>query len=340
MIRVGIIGAKGYTAGELMRMLARHPGAEMTCLMARVGEPEPVEKYFPALRGVVKTLIEPMNLDKVVKRCDAVFLALPHTTAQEYAPALIEGGVKVIDLSADFRFDDVVLYEQTYKVKHLAPELNAKLPYAMPELFKDEMTGVPGLANPGCYTTASILGLAPLMHHPNEVILDHIVINAYSGVSGAGRKPNEGTHYPECNESIKPYGVASHRHRPEIEEKLSRLAGREIRVAFTPHLAPMTRGILASISIPMQLPFTIREVHAWYEDFFKDQPFVRVLPKGEFPATAAVSMTNYCDIGVAVDGHSSTLLIFSAIDNLVKGASGQAIQGMNVLFGLDEAMGL
>ncbi|MCL5270607.1 MAG: N-acetyl-gamma-glutamyl-phosphate reductase [bacterium] len=340
MIRIGILGAKGYTAGELMRILAGHPRARLACLMARVEAPEPVAKYFPALRGIVALPIEPVDLSALAARCDAVFLALPHTTAQEYAPALIEKNVRPIDLSADFRFDSVELYEATYKVTHLAPQLNARIPYALPELFRAEIAGAPGLAIPGCYTTTSILALAPFMTRGEALDLDRIVINALSGVSGAGRSPTETTHFPECNESVAAYGVARHRHRPEIEEKLGRLAGRPIRLVFTPHLIPMNRGILVTCTIPMKRPVTIAEAHGWVREFYAGEPFVRVLPEGEVPATGAVALTNFCDIGVVADPHAAALVVISAADNLVKGASGQAVQAMNALFGLPETMGL
>lgn len=341
MIRVGILGAKGYTAGELMRLLIHHPQVELACLMARVAAPEPVENYFPQLRGMIALPIEPVDMDALASRCDAVFLALPHTTAQEYAPGLIEKGVKVLDLSADFRFDSVQSYEETYKVTHLAPGLNEKMPYALPELFRDRITpDLPGLAIPGCYTTTSILALAPLMMRGDDLDLDHIVINALSGVTGAGRKPGAGSHFPECNESVMAYKVASHRHRPEIEEKLSILAGRALRMTFTPHLMPMNRGILATCAIPMKRDVTTAQAHGWFADFYKGEPFIRVLPEGSVPATSAVVFSNFCDLGVVADTHSGMLLTFSATDNLTKGASGQAIQAMNALYGLDETLGL
>jgi N-acetyl-gamma-glutamyl-phosphate reductase len=215
------------------------------------------------------------------------------------------------------------------------------MPYALPELFRAQIPGAPGLANPGCYTTASILALAPLMAHGDLLDLDRIVVNALSGVSGAGRKPDDATHFPECNESVMAYKVASHRHRPEIEEKVSIFAGRPIRLTFTPHLIPMTRGILATCAIPLKdASLTVAQARQWFLDRYDLEPFVRVLPQGEFPATAAVALTNFCDIGVAVDAHSGMLIVISAIDNLVKGASGQAVQGMNALLGLPETMGL
>ena len=279
-------------------------------------------------------------MDDLAARCDVAFLALPHTVAQEYMPALLEKGLKVVDLSADFRFDSVALYEKTYKVTHLAPALNAEIPYALPELYRERIPGRQALAAPGCYTTTSILALAPLMTRPETLDLDHIIINALSGVTGAGRKPGDAYHFPECNESVMAYGVGKHRHRPEIEEKLSGLAGREIRLTFTPHLVPMNRGILATCTVPLRGAVETKEAHAWFEAFYQGEPFVRVLPEGQTPAINGVVGTNFCDLGVVADAHSRALIVVSCTDNLLKGASGQAVQAMNALFGLPEPMGL
>lgn len=340
MIRVGILGAKGYTAGELMRLLAFHPEAQLSCLMARVDVAESIEHYFPFLRGQVKMPIEPIDVKSLAERCDVVFLALPHTAAQAYMAGLIESGLRVIDLSADFRFDSVGLFEATYAVVHQAPELNSKIPYGLPELFRSELAGPQAIANPGCYTTASILALAPLMHHPDDLELDHIVINAMSGVTGAGRKPTDNTHFPECNEAVSAYGVGKHRHRPEIEEKLSKVAGWPVALTFTPHLVPINRGILATCTIPMRRAIETAEAHAWYTEAYGSEPFIRVLAPGSVPTSAATYMTNFVDIGVVADKHSETLIVISSIDNLTKGASGQAVQNMNIMFGLPETMGL
>lgn len=340
MIRVGILGAKGYTAGELMKIFLAHPEAELACLMARVEAPEPVAKYFPTLRSLVTLDIEPIDLEALATRCDVVFLALPHTAAQEYMPGLLEKGLKVVDLSADFRFDSVELYEKTYKVTHLAPALNAEIPYALPELFRDRIPGRAALASPGCYTTTSILALAPLMKRAADLDIDHIIINALSGVTGAGRKPGDAYHFPEANESVMAYGVAKHRHRPEIEEKLSGLAGRPLRLTFTPHLIPVNRGILATCTVPMKREIKTAEAHAWFAEFYKGETFVRVLPEGQTPTINSVVGTNFCDLGVVADPHSGVLIVISATDNLLKGASGQAVQAMNALFGLPEALGL
>ncbi|HOR28399.1 MAG TPA: N-acetyl-gamma-glutamyl-phosphate reductase [Candidatus Sumerlaeota bacterium] len=340
MMRIGILGAKGYTAGELLRLLASHPQAEVTCLMARVDAPEPVAAYFPALRGLYDLAIEPIDLERLIEQCDAAFLALPHTAAQEYAARLIEAGLKVVDLSADFRFESVDLYEKTYKVEHKARELNSRIPYGLPELFRDELKQAPAIANPGCHTITAILALAPLMRQGELVDLDRIVISSLTGVSGAGRKPSDITHFPECNESVNAYGVATHRHRPEIEEQLSRLAGRKLRLVFTPHLIPMSRGILSTCTAPLRAPWTTAEAMALYREFYAGEPFIRMLPDGEAPRTGAVMLSNFCDISVVVDEHARSVIAMAATDNLVKGASGQAIQNMNLLFGLDETLGL
>lgn len=340
MIRVGILGAKGYTAGELMRLFAFHPEARVECLMARVDAPEPVEQYFPFLRSVVKLPIEPIDLKALAARCDVVFLALPHTAAQAYMKGLLDSGLRVIDLSADFRFDSIGLFEATYGVTHQAPDLNAQIPYGLPELFRSELTGPRAIANPGCYTTASILALAPLMRRGDDLELDHIVINAMSGVTGAGRKPSDTTHFPECNESVAAYGVGKHRHRPEIEEKLSKVAGWPVALTFTPHLIPINRGILATCTIPMRRPVTTAEAHGWFVEAYGGEPFIRLLAPGVVPTSAGTYMTNFVDIGMVADARSETLIVISSIDNLTKGASGQAVQNMNIMYGLPETMGL
>jgi N-acetyl-gamma-glutamyl-phosphate reductase len=340
MVKAGIIGAKGYTARELLRLLPSHPEVELAFLMARVEAAEPVENHHPQARGIVTLPIEPMALDNLRERCDVVFLALPHTIAQEYAPGLIEQGILVVDLSADFRFDSVPTFERVYGTKHLAPELNSRFPYAQPELFREEIAGAPGLAIPGCYVTSALLALAPVVIRGESCDLSNIIVNSLSGVSGAGRTPAEAFHFPEANESAMAYKVGGHRHRPEIEEKLSRIAQTQIKVTFTPHLAPLNRGILSTVTVPLRRELTAADAHAWFEQLYAHEPFVRVLPAGQMPTIAAVAMTNCCDIGVAVDTHTGQLIVCSTIDNLTKGASGQAIQAMNARLGFPETMGL
>ncbi len=340
MIRVGVLGAKGYTAGEALRWLVGHPEAEIACLMARVDSPEPVDRYFPLLRGLVATPIEPIDVEAAARRCDAVILALPHTTAHSLAPSLVRAGVKVFDLSADFRFDSVALFEATYGVAHQAPDFNGRFVYALPELFESDIRGADALACPGCYPTAVLLALAPLLKQGDRFDLSRIVVNALSGMSGAGRKVEEALLFTEVNDQVDAYGLAGHRHRPEIEEKATRLAGGEIRIAFTPHHIPMTRGILATITVPLNGAVRPTEMGDLYATFYRDRPFIRLLPSGVSPRTSAVAMTNFCDLGFAVDTHSRTLIVLSALDNLAKGAASQAIQAMNLVYGLPETLGL
>lgn len=342
MIRVGIIG-RGYTATETVRWLGRHPEARAAVFMARVDAPEPAHLQFPSLPRVAGgggPMVEPVDVGALAGRVDAVILSLPHTTSQQFAPALIDAGIKVIDLSADFRFDSVPSFEKTYGVTHLAPELNARIPYSLPELFGGDIAGAPGLACPGCYPTATLLALAPVVSAADGFNLDHIVVDAMSGASGAGRKLEIPYLFCELNESVSAYGVGKHRHRPEIEEKLTRLAGRDIRITFTPHLMPMERGILATVTVPLTADTDTASVRRRYEEFYAGRPFVRVLGEGETCRTASVADSNFCDLQVTVDDHSRVLIIQSAIDNLGKGAVTQGIQAMNLLFGLPETRGL
>lgn len=340
MIRVGILGARGYTAGEALRLLVGHPEVEIVSLMARGEQPEPVAVSFPNLRGILDLDVEPTDAEAMAAKCDAVFLCLPHTTAQEFAPVFFKAGVRIIDGSADFRFDTVEAFESTYKVKHLAPELNAKIPYALPELFADDLKDAPGAACPGCYPTGAILALAPLMSHPELFEIDRVVIDAMSGVSGAGKGVNPDFMFVECNETARAYNVAKHRHRPEIAEKLARIAGRPVKVTFTPHLIPITRGILTTATVRTKQPVAAAKLHEIYSAFYAGKAFVRVLPEGVLPTTAAVEKSNFCDIGVTVDAATDTVIINSAIDNLTKGSTGQGVQVMNLMFGLPETLGL
>lgn len=347
MIQVGILGAKGYASGEALRWLLGHPEVEVACLMARVESATPVAQYFGALRGVGDLPIEPVDLKLLADQCEVVFLGVPHTAAAQYAKDLIAAGTLVVDLSADFRFDSLATYEQTYSVTHPAPELNPKIPYALPELFGADIADAPGLAIPGCYPTAALLGLAPLAGLGEKLDLDRIVINALSGVSGAGRKAVEEFSFTELNESMKAYSVGGHRHRPEVEEKFSSLVGRSIRLPLTTHLIPITRGMIATSTIPIKGAkggdaggFDDASARALFADYYDGRPFIRVLPEGEMPTTAAVRMTNFCDIGVKVDTHAGVLIVVTAIDNLGKGAAGQAVQAMNIRLGFPETLGL
>ncbi len=336
---VAIVGAKGWAAQELIAILIRHPGVNLAALADKLDKPETLVENFPEFRGLADLVIEPADIDKINSACDIVFLALPHKTAQSYAAPFFHAGKIVLDLSADFRFEDIFLYEKTYAVAHQEKELNARAVYGLPELFRDRIRKARLIGCPGCYPTSIILACAPLMK-TGLARLDSIIADSKSGVSGAGRAPTPITHYVSCNESIRAYSVAAHRHTPEVEEKLSQLAGQSVIVQFTPHLTPMDRGILSTVYIDMTKDVEEKQIREMYEEFYRGEPFVRVLPEGELPATKTVAFTNFCDIGMKLDKRTGRLIVISAIDNLVKGASGQAIQCMNIILGLDERSGL
>lgn len=284
-------------------------------------------------------MVEDADCDMLKEKADVVFLALPHGLAVDIATKLIPVGVKVVDLGADFRFHDTKTYETWYKVEHKNPQLAKEAVYGLPELWRDEVKGASLIANPGCYPTSAILGLSPLLKN-GLIDPGSIIIDAKSGVSGAGRTPSAGNIYTETNETIKAYGVTTHRHTPEIEGMLSRIAQRELTVTFTPHLTPMSRGILSTIYanlLPQADGWDLQEL---YETAYAEEFFVRVLPKGTLPQTQWVRGSNFCDIGVTVDKRTHRVIVVSAIDNLVKGAAGQAVQNMNLIFGLPENTGL
>jgi N-acetyl-gamma-glutamyl-phosphate reductase len=339
LIKVGIIGSTGYTGAELVRLLSRHPEAEIVGLTSRTYSGEPYWRVFPHLKGCTDLQCEELDLPRLVDRADLIFTALPHGLSMEAAREVVSRGKKLIDLGADFRFREATVYESWYRVTHTAEELLGRAVYGLPEINREAIRGADLVANPGCYPTASVLGLAPLLVK-DLIDIREIVIDAKSGVSGAGRGFSLKTHFSETSENFQAYGVAVHRHTPEIEEQLSRLAGSEITVSFTPHLVPMVRGILATIYTRSTVLSDPDELYALYADFYRDEPFVRVLPPGVLPQTKAVAGTNHCDIALVPDLRTGRLVILSAIDNLVKGASGQAVQNMNLVFGLEETTGL
>lgn len=337
--RVGILGAKAYTARELVAILLRHPEVELTLLQAREEQPVAFETIYPQFLGRRLPAITPVDVQALGSQCDAVFLTLPHTASASYTPALLDKGLHVLDLSADFRFRDAAVYERIYGKKHPAPEQCGQAVYGLPELYRSLLPQAPLVACAGCYVTSVLLALSPLVKagvvDPRSLIAD-----AHSGVSGAGRTPSETTHYCEVDESLKPYGVAAHRHNPEIEDQLSRLAGEARQVTFVPHLVPMERGILATCYATLTDPLDEEALRRIYETFYYQEPFVRVLPPGRFPATKTVAFTNYCDISITFEERLQRVIVVSAIDNLVKGASGQAVQCLNVVCGWPETTGL
>jgi len=337
--KVAVVGASGYTGAELLRLLARHPAVEVTAATSETYTGKPVAATLPALAGFVDLSYEALDPERLAAVSEIVFLALPHTASAAPAAALLHAGCRVIDLSADFRLHDPGVYERWYRAAHPVPRLLQEAVYGLPELYRESIRRTRLVAVPGCYPTGALLGLAPLVRE-RRIALDSVIVDAASGISGAGRKLELGLHFSEANENFKAYGVASHRHMPEIEQELSRLAGQEIVVTFTPHLVPMTRGILSTIYATLTSPMAVEAVHALFQRAYKEEPFVRVLSPGSLPETKHVWGSNFCDIGCAVDARTGRVILITAIDNLVKGAAGQAIQAMNLMVGLDETLGL
>lgn len=338
-LRIAIVGSSGYTGGELYRILLLHPAAQVTAVTSERSAGRPITDIFPHLAGLTDLRCEPLDPDAIAKKADLAFLALPHVTAQEAAHRLHGLGVKVVDLSADYRLRDPALYEQWYEHCHQYPELLKTAVYGLPELHREKVRTASLIANPGCYPTSAILGLAPLLKH-GQVDLGTIVIDSKSGVSGAGRGPGLPYHFPEANEGFMAYKVGTHRHTPEIEQELSGIAGSPVTVSFTPHLVPMNRGILTTIYGKYTAQTDTGALHELYREFYGREPFVRVLPLGQFPNVRNVRGSNFCDIGVYADNRTGRAVIVTAIDNLVKGASGQAVQNMNIMTGFEETAGL
>ena len=338
MIRVGILGATGYAGAELVRLLCSHKDAEITMLASKSYAGQKMSEVYPYLKGVCDIVLEEADPELAAEKCDVVFTALPHGVSHEVIKALYEKGLKVIDLSGDFRYNDIKVYEEWYGVEHSCPELLKESVYGLCELHRDEIKNAQLIGNPGCYTTCSILGLAPLL--ANKLIeTKNIIIDAKSGVTGAGRGLNLAYHFCECTETMKAYKVATHRHTSEIEQELSLIAGEEIKLSFTPHLIPMKRGIYATEYANLKKPCTKEELIKMYKEYYKDEKFVRIYEKG-LPENNHVSGSNFVDIGLEVDERLQRVVVVSNIDNLIKGAAGQAVQNMNILFSLPEDEGL
>ena len=343
MIKAGIVGGTGYTGIELLRLLAQHPRVELKAITSRQEAGAAVSALYPSLRGRVSLAFS--HPDKApLKDCDVVFFATPNGVAMGEARALIDAGVRIVDISADFRLQDIAEWERWYKVKHAAPDLVAEAVYGLCEVNREKIRGARLVANPGCYPTAVQLGLLPLVE-AGAVDLDHLIADAKSGVSGAGRKLEQNLMYPEAADNFAAYGVGGHRHWPEIRQGLALAAGREVGLVFIPHLAPMIRGIHATLyaRIVKEMDF-----QALYEKRYAGEPFVDVMPAGSHPDTRSTRAANVCRIAVHRPPQSGprggeggdTLAVLSVIDNLMKGASGQAVQNMNLMFGLPETTGL
>lgn len=338
MIKAAVLGATGYAGIELVRLLTTHPEVQIQVLGSKSFAGQKISDVYQNLRHILELECTELDLDAVAK-CDVAFTALPHGASKSVIPSLLDRGLKVIDLSGDYRYDDPAVYEAWYGEPHSSPELLAESVYGLCELHREQIKTARLIGNPGCYTTCSILGAAPLLAH-KLADTNNIIVDAKSGVTGAGRGLGLAYHFCECTENTKAYKIATHRHTSEIEQELSHIAGEPLMLSFTPHLIPQKRGILATIYMNLTKPCTTEEVTALYKDYYKDEFFIRVKDAGELPETKHVAGSNFVDIGVCVDRRLSRAVIVSAIDNIVKGAAGQAIQNMNLLFGLDEKTGL
>lgn len=338
MIKVGIIGANGYTGGELARLVALHKGVELTLITSRQFAGQRMDDVYPALKGGCDLAFAEYDPDVAAAKADFFFMALPHKLPMEFVPGLVERGKKVVDLSADFRFRSQAAYEAYYQ-PHVSGHLLKDAVYGLSEMFTDEIKQAGIVGNPGCFPTSILIPLLPLVK-AGQVDPATIIADSKSGVSGAGRTLSLKGHFCEANESIKAYSVASHRHTPEIEEVLSLGAGKDIMISFTPHLVPMTRGMLSTIYVNPAGGATADDIYAAWRKVYAGRRFVRIMDGDKVPDTAYVRNTNCCDIAVKQDKSTGRFIIMSAIDNLLKGASGQAMQNMNIMLGFDEGEGL
>ncbi|MDI6703112.1 MAG: N-acetyl-gamma-glutamyl-phosphate reductase [bacterium] len=336
MIKVAIVGATGYSGRELIKILIRHPEVEIVWLSGKVEKVTPISTIFPELKGRIELDCYDFVFDnKTAGSADLIFLAVPHRVSMDIAPRFLSLGKKIIDLSADFRLNDPLLYKKWYGVEHKSARLLSEAVYGLPEIYRSQIRGASLIANPGCYPTSVILGLAPLLN-PGFVELNSIIVDAKTGISGAGRVPQIFTHYSERNESIKGYKILSHQHTPEIEQELTKLAKRRVSITFVPHLVPMDRGILSTIYLTLKRCTREKDILEMYKDFYDKEPFIRI--QDQAPDTKDVLNTNFCDIFLIAKKRQ--IVIFSVIDNLWKGASSQAIQNMNIMFGFEEGTGL
>ncbi len=334
-IRVAIIGATGYTSLETIRWLLKHPVAKITYLASRQQE-QPISELFPELLGRIQLPIAPFDVAAIQAAADVAFLCLPHVAAMQHVPSLLDASLKVIDLSADYRLKDAAIYEKWYKHAHTDAKSLTAAVYGLPEYFSAEIKAASFVSNPGCYPTAAVLGIAPLLQ-AGLVEPTDIIINAASGISGAGRTPSQSHHFPERNETFEPYSIASHRHAPEIQQTLETISGNPVHMLFVPHLIPMDRGILETIYLKARPGVNLDDALAAYDRAYRGKPFVR-MRLNNLPGTKYVANTNFADISVKL--YNGRFVVVSAIDNMVKGAAGQAIENMNLMFGIDETAGL
>jgi N-acetyl-gamma-glutamyl-phosphate reductase len=336
--KIGVVGATGYTGVELLRLLLHHPEVEVTALTSQKYAGVPIDQVFPSLMKHLHLKCEELAIDQISKKTDFIFTAVPHKTAMETVPLFYRQGKKVVDLSADFRFKDADVYERWYQ-KHTSADLLPESVYGLPELHREKIRTAKIVGNPGCYPTGALIGLIPLVKK-GMVSLENIVIDSKSGVSGAGRDVVLESLFCEVNEGVKAYKIFEHRHLPEIEQELSEMTQKRVAVTFVPHLIPMDRGILTTIYLVLTKKWKTEEVLNAFQEHYQKEPFIRIYPKGKLPNTKDVRGSNYCDIGVKVNEADGRTVIVTAIDNLVKGASGEAVQNMNIMLGYPETMGI
>ncbi|MFH1397048.1 MAG: N-acetyl-gamma-glutamyl-phosphate reductase [Candidatus Omnitrophota bacterium] len=339
LINAGIVGATGYAGEILIEMLLKHPNVRISGLYAKIDKPRIISDIFPKFKQKLDLVCKEIDIKEIADKCDLVFLALPHTVSMEVVPRLLSAGKKVIDLSADYRLKSTSVYEEFYKTKHKDKTYLKEAVYGLPEIYRIKIKKAKLIANPGCYPTAAILALAPVLA-VNLIEGGSIIIDAKSGVTGAGRKIAEDFLFSEINEDFKAYKINNHQHKPEINQELSRISGKKIEVTFVPHLLPLNRGILETIYInkAQSVKLKAQSLIELYRKFYKNEPFVRIKEAGVFPKLKDVVGTNFCDIAVKDDGDK--IIIIAVIDNLLKGASGQALQNMNIMYGLSETTGL
>jgi N-acetyl-gamma-glutamyl-phosphate reductase len=334
MIRVAIIGASGYTGAESIEILLRHPEAKLTYLSALPEECGKVSDMFGRFKGRCEMQVEPLNLDKLASLADVALCCLPHKVSMGFVPKILGAGLKVIDFSADYRIKDAALYEKFYGVKHTDTVNLAKAAFGLPELFRDKIKGAKLVANPGCFPTGATLAIAPLLKE--ALVEPDVIVNSVTGISGAGKNPSVKFHFPNMNENIFAYGIGTHRHMPEMEQIATEVAGQPVKVLFQPHAGPFDYGILSTVYCKPKGMLTNDQLAKLYHDFYDKEPFVQLCSTS--PNVKDVAGTNYCHVFATVV--KDRIVCFSAIDNLIKGAAGQAIQNMNIIFGLDETLGL
>lgn len=336
-LQTGIIGASGYAGAELVRLLLSHSEVEIAGISARSYLGQPISRLYPGFQRITELVFE--TEDEVIEKSSLIFASLPHGLSEEIAKKCIHQGKKLIDLGADFRLEEEADYEQWYQLSYKEKDLHKKSVYGLSEIFSEEIKNAVIIGNPGCYPTSIALGCYPALK-AKIAEATHLIIDSKSGTTGAGKEPKENTHFPRTNEAFAPYGVAKHRHTPEIEQTLSKMAEETVRVTFVPHLLPINRGIVSTMYLPLKEALSLEKIHAIYKKTYEKAPFVRVLEPGKTADLKFVKYSNFCDISLHLDERCQTLVVVSCIDNMVKGAAGQAIQNMNLMYGFEETAGL